>query len=451
MNSKEILAIHRMLHDEKLDIRTVTMGISLLDCVDSDEKKAQKKIYDKITKYAENLVEYSDAIGTRYGVKIVNKRLAVTPMSLVTEACKNPDYIAFAETLDRAAQECGVDFIGGYGALVAHSASDKEMEFIQSIPYALSETDLVCAPVNVASTKAGINMEAVREMGKITRKTAELTKDTDSSGCTKLVVFCNAVDDNPFMAGAFHGANQGDAAIRVGVSGPGVVKSALEKYRGQPFEKVADAIKIKAFQITRLGSLLGHKVAEALGMNFTTIDLSLAPTPAVGDSVGRILEEIGLSEVGTHGTTCALALLNDSVKKGGIMASTHVGGLSGAFIPVSEDEGLTSAAASGMLTMDKLEAMTSVCSVGLDMICVPGDTPASTLSAITADECAIGMINGKTTATRLIPVIGKGVGQVAEFGGLMGHAPIIPVHKGSSQAMIDRGGRIPAPIHSFKN
>ncbi|MDD7593753.1 MAG: PFL family protein [Peptoniphilaceae bacterium] len=451
MNIEQLYATDHMLSQEKLDIRTVTMGISLLDCADGEGKKARQKIYDRITTNAEHLVEEVEKVGRTYGVSIANKRVSVTPISLIAGASGEEDYVAYAETLDRAGKAVGVDFIGGFSALVQQHATAADRILIDSIPRALAETDIVCASVNVGSTRAGINMDAVRRLGEVIRESAELTKDQDCIGPAKLVVFANAVEDNPFMAGAFHGASQGDCALRVGVSGPGVVKHALEAVRGEPMERVAEEIKRTAFKITRLGELIGRETSKRLDVPFTTIDLSLAPTPAIGDSVARILEEIGLSQVGTHGTTAALALLNDAVKKGGLMASSYVGGLSGAFIPVSEDEGMIAAAASGELSIDKLEAMTSVCSVGLDMIAVPGDTPASTISAIIADECAIGMINMKTTAVRLIPVIGKGVGESVTFGGLLGSAPIMPVHPGDSSAMVSRGGFIPAPVHSFKN
>lgn len=451
MNIEQLFATDHMLSQEKLDIRTVTMGISLLDCADGDGQKARKNIYDRITTQAERLVQEVENVGRTYGVSIANKRIAVTPISLVAAASGEEEYVAFAETLDRAGKAVGVDFIGGFSALVQQQATKADRVLIDSIPRALAATDIVCASVNVGSTRTGINMDAVRRLGEVIHETAELTADQDCIGPAKLVVFANAVEDNPFMAGAFHGASQGDAALRVGVSGPGVVKHALEAVRGEPLERVAEEIKRTAFKITRLGALIGRETSKRLDVPFATIDLSLAPTPAMGDSVARILEEIGLSQVGTHGTTAALAMLNDAVKKGGLMASSYVGGLSGAFIPVSEDEGMIEAAASGALTIDKLEAMTSVCSVGLDMIAVPGDTPASTISAIIADECAIGMINMKTTAVRLIPVIGKGIGETVTFGGLLGSAPIMPVHSGDSSAMVSRGGFIPAPVHSFKN
>lgn len=451
MNQSNILETIRMLDQEKLDIRTVTMGISLFDCIDGDLKTCQGKIYDKMMGYCENLVDYAEKVSRKYGISIINKRLSVTPIGLVAGASGQRDFVAFAKTLDQVAQESGVDFVGGYSALVQSAMTEADELLIDSIPQALAETGKVCSSVNLASSKTGINMDAVRKMGLVIKDTAQRTKDQDSIGCAKLVVFCNGVEDNPFMAGAFHGPGLGDACIHVGVSGPGVVKSALEKVQGQSFEQVSECVKKTAFKMTRLGQLVGKEVASGLEVPFGSIDLSLAPTPAVGDSVARILEEIGLSSVGFHGTTAALALLNDAVKKGGIMASSHVGGLSGAFIPVSEDEGMIEAAKNGSLTFDKLEAMTSVCSVGLDMIAIPGDTEAATISGIIADEAAIGMINHKTTAVRVIPVVGKTVGDEASFGGLLGYAPILPVHEGSCQKMVDRGGFIPSPITAFKN
>ncbi len=441
----------RMIEEENLDIRTTTMGISLLDCIDSNGERARQKIYDKITKYAENLVKVGDEIETEFGIPIINKRISVTPIALIAAASDDKNYTAFAKTLDKAAKEVGVNFIGGFSALVQKGFAKGDEILIHSIPEALSETERVCSSVNLASSKAGINMDAVKLMGKIIKDTAYLTKDQDSIGCAKFVVFCNAVDDNPFMAGAFHGVGEPEVVINVGVSGPGVVKSALEIDKGAPLDVVAENIKKTAFKITRAGQIVGKEVSSRLGVPFGILDLSLAPTPEIGDSVARILEEIGLEACGTHGTTACLAMLNDAVKKGGIMASSSVGGLSGAFIPVSEDEGMIQAVLNGALTFDKLEAMTSVCSVGLDMIAIPGDTPESTISAIIADEAAIGMINHKTTAVRLIPVHGKTVGDTVEFGGLLGYAPIMSVHKFSSEDFINRGGRIPAPIHSFKN
>jgi uncharacterized protein (UPF0210 family) len=451
INTREIMETIRMIDDQHLDIRTITMGISLSDCADSDAQKACDKIYDKITRYAENLVKTGDDISRQYGIPIINKRISVTPISLIAGASDAKDYVCYAKALNRAAIETGVNFIGGFSALVHKGFAKGDEILINSIPEALAVTDRVCSSVGVATTKAGINMDAVKMMGEVIVKTAQLTADNDSFGCAKLVVFANAVEDNPFMAGAFHGVGEGDAVINVGVSGPGVVKSALEKIKGQDFGAVAETIKKTAFKITRMGQLVAQEASRRLNVPFGIVDLSLAPTPEIGDSVAYILEEMGLEKCGTHGTTAALALLNDAVKKGGIMASSYVGGLSGAFIPVSEDAGMISAAECGALTLDKLEAMTCVCSVGLDMIAVPGDTSASTLSAIIADEMAIGMINQKTTAVRIIPVIGKNVGETVEFGGLLGYAPIMPVHNYSSEDFINRGGRIPAPIHSLKN
>lgn len=451
MDQKAVYDVIRMLKDEHLDIRTTTLGISLLDCGEKDAKKTAENIYEKICRTAERLVPATEKISKTLGVDIVHKRIAVTPIAMIGRSEKPEDFVLLGKALDRAASAVGVNFIGGYSALVQDAMTPQDRALMESIPEALSETNLVCSSVNVGSSKAGINMDAVSQMGEIIKETAEKTGDQDGLGAAKLVVFCNAVEDNPFMAGAFHGPSQGDTAIKVGVSGPGVVLSALKKMKRQSIQDLAEEIKKTAFQITRLGELVGKRTAEELGIDFTTIDLSLAPTPAVGDSVARILEEMGLSVVGTHGTTACLALLNDAVKKGGLMASSYVGGLSGAFIPVSEDEGMIAAAKSGDLCMDKLEAMTSVCSVGLDMIAIPGKTPASTISAIIADEAAIGMINGKTTAVRVIPVPGKDVGDTANFGGLLGYAPILPVHEGSSEALIRRGGFIPAPVHSFKN
>ncbi len=448
---KNVLETIHMIDKEKLDIRTITMGISLMDCIDGDGEKARQKIYDKITRYAENLVKVGNQIETEYGIPIINKRISVTPISLIAGASSDTDYVAYARILDKAAREVGVNFIGGFSALVQKGFAKGDRILIDSIPQALSETERVCSSVNLASSKAGINLDAVAQMGKIIKETAVLTKDNDSIGCAKLVVFANAVDDNPFMAGAFHGVGEPEAVINVGVSGPGTVKRALEKVKGQPIQEVSENIKKTAFKITRAGQLVGNEVSRRLDVPFGILDLSLAPTPEVGDSVARIFEEIGLGAAGAHGTTAALALLNDAVKKGGIMASSSVGGLSGAFIPVSEDEGMISAVQNGALTFDKLEAMTSVCSVGLDMIAIPGDTPDTTISGMIADEAAIGVINNKTTAVRVIPVQGKDVGDTAEFGGLLGYAPILPVSKFSSADFINRGGRIPAPIHSFKN
>ncbi len=451
INTREITETIKMIDDQHLDVRTITMGISLLDCIDSDANKACQKIYDKITGYAKDLVKTGEEISRQYGIPIINKRISVTPISLIAGASDAKDYVCFAKTLNKAAIETGVNFIGGFSALVHKGFAKSDEILINSIPEALGTTERVCSSVGVATTKAGINMDAVKLMGETVVKTAQLTKDSDSLGCAKLVIFANAVEDNPFMAGAFHGVGEGDAVINVGVSGPGVVKSALEKVKGCDFGTVAETIKKTAFKITRMGQLVAQEASRRLNVPFGIVDLSLAPTPEIGDSVAYILEEMGLEKCGTHGTTAALALLNDAVKKGGVMASSYVGGLSGAFIPVSEDAGMIAAAGCGALTLDKLEAMTCVCSVGLDMIAIPGDTPASTISAIIADEMAIGMINQKTTAVRVVPVIGKGVGETVEFGGLLGYAPIMPVHGYSSQEFVDRGGRIPAPIHSLKN
>ena len=451
INRGEILETIEMIDQQHLDVRTVTMGISLLDCCDSDPKAACRKIYDKICRRAERLVPTGEAIETEFGIPIVNKRISVTPIALVAAGCETADYVPFAKALDRAARTCGVNFIGGYSALVQKGLTEADRKLMNAIPEALAETELVCASVNVGSTRAGINMDAVRTMGQVVKKTAQRTADRDGFGCAKLVVFCNAVEDNPFMAGAFHGVGEAESVINVGVSGPGVVYHALQSVKGQPFDVVAETVKKTAFRITRMGQLVAREASARLDTPFGIVDLSLAPTPAVGDSVARILEEMGLEVCGTHGTTAALALLNDAVKKGGVMASSHVGGLSGAFIPVSEDEGMIAAASSGALTMDKLEAMTCVCSVGLDMIAVPGDTSAATIAAIIADEAAIGMVNNKTTAVRIIPAPGKQVGDRVEMGGLLGSAPVMPVHSGSAEDFISRGGRIPAPLHSLKN
>jgi uncharacterized protein (UPF0210 family) len=451
MNTFDILETINMIDHEKFDIRTITMGISLLDCCDSDGNRARQRIYDKITKYAENLVKVGDQLEVEFGIPIINKRISVTPISLIAGASGDPDYVAFARTLDRAAETLGVNFIGGFSALVQKGYTKGDRILIQSIPEALATTGRVCSSVNVGTTKEGINMDAVREMGAVIRKTAELTADRDCLGCAKLVVFANAVEDNPFMAGAFHGVGEPERTINVGVSGPGVVKAALERVRGAPFDVVSDTIKKMAFKITRVGQLVAQEAGRRLDTPFGVVDLSLAPTPSVGDSVAHILEEMGLESCGAPGTTAALALLNDAVKKGGVMACSHVGGLSGAFIPVSEDIGMIRAVERGALNLEKLEAMTCVCSVGLDMIAVPGDTSAETISAIIADEAAIGVVNQKTTAVRIIPVIGKGLGESVEFGGLLGRAPIMKVSDFSSKAFIERGGRIPAPIHSFKN
>ncbi len=453
INIYEVNETNNMIEHEKLDVRTITMGISLLDCVDSDLDTLCQRIYSRITTLARDLVSTGRDIERDFGIPIVNKRISVTPISLVGgAACRGPeDFVTIARTLDRAAKEVGVNFIGGYSALVSKGMTQADRNLICSIPQALAQTERICSSVNVGSTKTGLNMDAVELMGRIVKETAEATADRDSLGCAKLVVFCNAPDDNPFMAGAFHGVTEADAIINVGVSGPGVVKVALEKVRGENFEVLCETIKKTAFKITRVGQLVAQEASRRLGIPFGIIDLSLAPTPAVGDSVAEILEEIGLERVGAPGTTAALAMLNDQVKKGGVMASSYVGGLSGAFIPVSEDRGMIDAVGLGALTMEKLEAMTCVCSVGLDMIAIPGDTSAATISGIIADEAAIGMVNQKTTAVRLIPVIGKGVGDTAEFGGLLGYAPVIPVNTWSCESFVTRGGRIPAPIHSFKN
>jgi len=448
---KKIMETIQMIDREKLDIRTITMGISLLDCCDGDGEKARSKMYEKIVRKAEKLVATGEDIASKYGIPIINKRISVTPIALVAGASADECYVAYAEMMDRAARETGVNFIGGFSALVQKGFSKGDKILIDSIPEALSVTERVCSSVNVGNTRSGINMDAVKLMGDVIKRTAYLTRENDSIGCAKLVVFCNAVEDNPFMAGAFHGTGEADSVINVGVSGPGVVKSALEKVRGESFDQVAETIKKTAFKITRAGQLVAREAAETLGVPFGIVDLSLAPTPDVGDSVARIFEEMGLGAAGTHGTTAALAMLNDAVKKGGIMAAEHVGGLSGAFIPVSEDEGMIEAVRSGALSLDKLEAMTCVCSVGLDMIAIPGDTPSASISGMIADEAAIGMINNKTTAVRVIPVHGKGFGEEAVFGGLLGTAPIMKVNPFSSELFIARGGRIPAPVHSFKN
>ena len=453
INIFEVNETNKMISEENLDVRTITLGISLLDCIDADLEKLNDNIYTKITTLAKNLVSTGQEIENEYGIPIVNKRISVTPIALVgSSACKKPeDYVTIAQTLDRAAKEVGVNFIGGYSALVSKGMTKSDEYLIRSIPEALARTERVCSSVNVGSTKTGIDMDAVRLLGDMILDTAELTKENDSLGCAKLVVFCNAPDDNPFMAGAFHGVTEGDAVINVGVSGPGVVKRALEKVRGENFEVLCETIKKTAFKVTRVGQLVAQEASRRMNIPFGIIDLSLAPTPAIGDSVADILCEIGLEYAGAPGTTAALALLNDQVKKGGVMASSYVGGLSGAFIPVSEDQGMIDAVQAGALTIEKLEAMTCVCSVGLDMIAIPGDTPATTISGIIADEMAIGMVNQKTTAVRIIPVIGKGVGEIVQFGGLLGYAPIMPVNKFSCSDFVNRGGRIPAPIHSFKN
>lgn len=448
INNKEIFETIQMINQQHLDVRTTTLGISLLDCIADTPKRTAEKVYDKITKSAKNLVKTANQLSSELGIPIVNKRVSVTPVSLIT--ANNGGHLEVIRALDKAANEIGIDFLGGYSALVHKGMTEYEKQFIMSIPEALSTTGKVCSSVNVGSTKTGINMDAVALMGKIIRECAEKTADKDSLACAKLVVFCNAVEDNPFMAGAFHGVGENDLTLNVGVSGPGVVKHALESVNGD-LVQVAEKIKETAFKITRVGSLVCHETAKRLGVNCGIVDLSLAPTPVMGDSVAHILEEIGLESVGACGTTACLAMLNDAVKKGGIMASSAVGGLSGAFIPVSEDAGMIRATECGDLNIEKLEAMTCVCSVGLDMIAIPGDTPAEVISGIIADESAIGMVNMKTTAVRVIPVIGKGVGDYAEFGGLLGHAPIIAVNKNSPAKFIGRGGRIPAPLHSLKN
>ncbi|HAX51356.1 PFL family protein [Muricomes intestini] len=453
INMYEVSETNQMIEHENLDVRTITLGISLFDCIESDLQELNRKIYEKITTVAEKLVSTGNDIEKEFGIPIVNKRISITPIAMIGgAACKSPeDYITIAKTLDKAAREVGVNFIGGYSALVSKGMTQGDMNLIQSIPQALSQTERVCSSVNVGSTRTGINMDAVRLCGEIVKATAEATREEDSLGCAKLVIFCNAPDDNPFMAGAFLGVTEADAVINVGVSGPGVVKKALEKVRGKDFEQLCETIKKTAFKVTRVGQLVAGEASKRLGIPFGIVDLSLAPTPAVGDSVAEILEEIGLERVGAPGTTAALAMLNDQVKKGGVMASSYVGGLSGAFIPVSEDQGMIDAVNLGALTLEKLEAMTCVCSVGLDMIAIPGKTSAATISGIIADEMAIGMVNQKTTAVRLIPVIGKDLGDSAEFGGLLGYAPIMPVNEFSCEAFIGREGRIPAPIHSFKN
>ena len=453
INILEVTETNQMIEQENLDVRTITMGISLLDCADSDLNKCCKKIYDKITLYAKDLVKTGNDIASEFGIPIVKKRISITPISLVGAACcKTPDdYVAIAHTLDRAAKAVGINFMGGYSAIVSKGMTPSDKLLIRSIPQALAETDLICSSVNVGSTKTGIDMDAVRLMGDIIKETAERTKERDPIGCAKLVVLRNAPDDNPFMAGAFHGVSEADAIINVGVSGPGVVKHALQNIHGESFEVLCETVKRTAFKITRVGQLVAQEASRRLNVPFGIIDLSLAPTPAVGDSVADILHEMGLEHAGAPGTTAALALLNDQVKKGGVMASSYVGGLSGAFIPVSEDQGMINAVNAGALTIEKLEAMTCVCSVGLDMIAIPGSTPATTIAGIIADESAIGMINQKTTAVRIIPVIGKNVGENVEFGGLLGHAPIMPVNTFDCSEFVNRAGRIPAPIHSFKN
>lgn len=453
INIWEVNETNKMIEHENLDVRTITLGISLLDCIDTDLAKVNENIYRKITTVAKDLVKVGKEIENKYCIPIVNKRISITPISLIgASACKTPeDYVTIAKTLDDAAREVGVNFIGGYSALVSKGMTKSDELLIRSIPQALAETEYICSSVNVGSTKTGINMDAVRLMGDVILQAAEYTKENDSLGCAKLVVLCNAPDDNPFMAGAFHGVTEADAIINVGVSGPGVVKTALEKVRGENFEVLCETIKKTAFKVTRVGQLVAQEASRKLGIPFGIIDLSLAPTPAIGDSVAEILEEIGLEYAGAPGTTAALALLNDQVKKGGVMASSYVGGLSGAFIPVSEDQGMIDAVTAGALSLEKLEAMTCVCSVGLDMIAIPGKTKATTIAGLIADEMALGMINQKTTAVRVIPAIGKDVGDQVEFGGLLGYAPIMPVNEFSCDAFVNRGGRIPAPIHSFKN
>lgn len=447
----DILETNRMITENKLDVRTITMGISLRDCAHPNIKQFCRSVYDKVTSSAEFLVQTGEEIEAEYGIPIINKRVSVTPISIAAEACKTDSYIPVAEALDAAAKEIGINFIGGFSALVEKGYTNGDRILINSIPQALATTDQVCSSVNLASTKAGINMDCVREMGEVVKRTAELTRDRDAIGCAKLVIFANVPGDNPFMAGAFHGVGEPEKVINVGVSGPGVVKRALEEMKGADFSQIAEAIKKTAFKITRVGQLVAQEASKRLGVPFGIIDLSLAPTPAIGDSVAHILEEMGIESCGAPGTTAALALLNDAVKKGGLMASSHVGGLSGAFIPVSEDAGMIAAVECGSLSLEKLEAMTCVCSVGLDMIAVAGDTTAATISGIIADEAAIGMINNKTTAVRIIPVPGKKVGDKVEFGGLLGYCPVIPVSRFSSEAFIARGGRIPAPVRSLTN
>ncbi len=451
LNHGDILETIKMIDEEHLDIRTITMGISLFDCVDRDVDRFCERVYQKITRLAGNLVQTGEDIARSYGVPIINKRVAVTPIALVTPGYSVDDMVKVAKTLERAADACGINFVGGFSALVHKMATESDLNLIRSLPRALKETSRVCSSINVATTKAGINLDAVKLMGEIIKECAEATAEEDSIGCAKLVVFANVPEDNPFMAGAFHGVGEGECVINVGVSGPGVVSSAIAKHPEANITEIADIVKKTAFKITRMGQMVANEACRRLNVPFGIVDLSLAPTPAVGDSVAHILEEMGLERCGTHGTPACLALLNDAVKKGGTMASSHVGGLSGAFIPVSEDAGMIRAASEGVLTLDKLEAMTAVCSVGLDMIAIPGDTPASTISAIIADEISIGVINNKTTAVRVIPAIGKGVGESVAFGGLLGEAPIMPVHGESSEKFINRGGRIPAPIHSLRN
>lgn len=447
----EIQETNRMIAESNLDVRTITMGISLMDCADSDIDKFNEKIYKKITTYAKDLVKVGEELEKQFGVPIVNKRISVTPIAIAAAGCNTDSYVSVAKTLDRAAKEVGVNFIGGFSALVHKGFTKADKILIESIPEALDVTERVCSSVNIGTSRNGLNMDAVKRLGEIIVETAERTKDRDCIGCAKFVVFCNAVEDNPFMAGAFHGVGEADCVINVGVSGPGVVKKALEEVKNTDFETLCETVKKTAFKITRVGQIVAQEASKRLNVPFGIIDLSLAPTPAIGDSIAEIFQVMGLEQAGAPGTTAALAILNDNVKKGGVMASSYVGGLSGAFIPVSEDHGMIEAAEMGALTLEKLEAMTCVCSVGLDMIAIPGDTSASTISGIIADEAAIGMVNNKTTAVRLIPVIGKGVGESVTFGGLLGYAPIMPVNKYSCEAFINRGGRIPAPIHSFKN
>ncbi|MFJ3031704.1 PFL family protein [Rothia terrae] len=450
-SNANILETIQMIEEDKLDIRTVTMGISLLDCADSDGEKARQKIYDKITSRAEKLVEVCAGIEAELGIPIINKRISVTPIALVAGASSDTDYVEFAKTLDAAAKAVDVNFIGGFSALVDKGVTPADEILMSSIPRALCETDVVCSSVNIGSSRAGINMSAVKRMGEVIRETADLSADQHGFGCSKLVVFANAVSDNPFMAGAFHGVQEADTVISVGVSGPGVIKRALEKVRGESFDECAEAIKKAAFKVTRMGQLVGTMAAKRLGVEFGIVDLSLAPTAEVGDSVAHVLEEMGLETVGTHGTVAALALLNDAVKKGGLMACSHVGGLSGSFIPISEDIGMIASAAAGKISLDKLEAMTAICSVGLDMVAIPGGTTASTISAMIADEAAIGVMNHKTTAVRLIPAVGLEIGDMVEFGGLLGRAPVMPTHSPSAEAFIARTGRIPSPVHGFRN
>ncbi|WP_323611097.1 PFL family protein [Erysipelothrix enhydrae] len=451
LNQLEIQETQSMISNQNLDVRTITMGISLLDCADSDLDRFNEKIYNKITSRAKDLVRIGDEIAHEYGIPVVNKRISITPIAIAASGCNATSFVSTAKILDKAAKEVGVDFIGGFSAIVQKGCTAADEVLIQSIPEALAVTDRVCASVNVGTSRSGINMDVVKQLGQTILDCAKLTGDRESIGCAKLVVFCNSVEDNPFMAGAYHGVGEADTVINVGVSGPGVVKCALESARGEDFETLCETIKKTAFKITRVGQLIAQEASKRLGYPFGIIDLSLAPTPAVGDSIGEIFQEMGLEEPGAPGTTLALALLNDNVKKGGVMASSYVGGLSGAFIPVSEDHVMISAVEKGALTLEKLEAMTCVCSVGLDMVAIPGDTPATTISGIIGDEAAIGMINNKTTAVRIIPAYGKGVGETVEFGGLLGYAPIMKVNPFSCESFINRGGRIPAPIHSFKN